>query len=155
MRSHTHDHVSRSLIYFYWIVHQEYRNERKKPSMTLLQVKTNLTTSAKLTKTILFDRKFFSKKQPKKRVHFDQTSPKKRNRQQQKNPATQRKKQPNCACGKTAQLATLADCSTSNVHFQHHVCFVTAVLWSILHPSYSSKTVMRLDYQILLISLPP
>jgi len=38
-----------------------YINERRKPATTLLQVKTNLTTSAGLTKTILFDGKSFEK----------------------------------------------------------------------------------------------
>jgi len=33
-------------------------------------------------------------------------------------------------------------------------CFVTAVLQSILHLSYSSEAVMRLDCQILLIARP-
>jgi len=33
-------------------------------------------------------------------------------------------------------------------------CFVTVVLWSILHLSYSNEPAMRLDYQILLKSLP-
>jgi len=65
----------------YWILHQENRNEQETPATTLLQVKTNLTTSAELTKTILFDRKIFRKNSPKYRMHFDKTSPKKRNPQ--------------------------------------------------------------------------
>jgi len=47
----------------------------------LLQVKTNLTTSAKLTKTIFFDRKIFRKNSPKNRKRFKRTSPKKCNPQ--------------------------------------------------------------------------
>jgi len=62
----------------------------------LLQVKTNLTTSAKSTKAILFDRKIIQQKQPKNRMNFDKTSPWHRSPQQPKYPATQRKKQPNC-----------------------------------------------------------
>ena len=38
-------------------------------------------------------------------------------------------------------------------HFVVH-CFVTAVLWSMLHLSYKSEAVMRLDCQILLKSSP-
>ena len=33
--------------------------------------------------------------------------------------------------------------------------FVTKVLWRILHLSYGNEPVIRLDFQILLISLPP
>ena len=77
------------------LLYQENRSERKKSAITLLQAKINLTTSAELTKTILFNRKIFRKNSPKNRMHFDKTSPKKRNSKE--NPATQRKKQPNCA----------------------------------------------------------
>jgi len=35
------------------------------------------------------------------------------------------------------------------------ISFVTAVLLSVLHPSYSSEAVMRLHYKILLKSPPP
>jgi len=45
----------------YWILHQQDRNERKTPAITLLQVNTNLTISAELTKTILFDEISFEK----------------------------------------------------------------------------------------------
>ena len=41
-----------------------------------------------------------------------------------------------------------------NGHFVIH-CFVTAVLWSILHLSYSSEAIMRLDFEILLKLSPP
>jgi len=77
-----------------------------KTAITLLQVKTNPTTPAKSTKTILFDRKTFSKNSPKKRMNFDKASPKKTQ------PATanyfpQRNETTAQLCGKTAQLATL------------------------------------------------
>jgi len=52
MQSHTHDHVISNLDIL--VLYQEDRSERKKPEITLLQVKTNLTTSAELTKTMLF-----------------------------------------------------------------------------------------------------
>ena len=32
-------------------------------------------------------------------------------------------------------------------------CFVTVVLWSMLHLSYSSEAIMRLDYIILLFAV--
>ena len=52
----------------------------------------------------------------------------------------------------------LASCSITlilfAVNFVVH-CFVTAVLWSILHLSCSSEAVMRLNYQILLKSPLP
>ena len=45
--THTHTHtITWSRSFIYWILHQENRNERKMPSIRLLQVKTNLTTSA-------------------------------------------------------------------------------------------------------------
>jgi len=43
--------------------------------------------------------------------------------------------------------------SRYKAHLDPH-CFVTAVLWSILHVAYSSELVMRLDCKILLKSLP-
>jgi len=54
-------------------------NEKCQQSHALLQVKTNLTPSAKLTKTMLVDRNIFRKNSGKKRMHFDKTSLKKRN----------------------------------------------------------------------------
>jgi len=39
------------------------------------------------------------------------------------------------------------------IHFVVH-CFATPVLCSMLHPSYSSEAVVRLDYQLLLKSPP-
>ena len=47
--------------------------------------------------------------------------------------------------------------SENSIHEQGHFavhCFVTALLWSLLHLSYSSEPVIRLDYQILLKSFP-
>jgi len=76
----------------------------KKTAITLLQVKTNLTISANLTKTILFNRKIFLKNSPKNRMHFDKTSTKNATRNSKKFSAT---KKPAQFCGKTAQLATL------------------------------------------------
>ena len=93
---HTHTITwYRGLIY--WILHQENRNERKKPVITLLHFKSNVTTSAKMTNTLLFDRKIFCKTSPKYRMHFDKPSPKNRNQQQQKISRNATKKQPNCS----------------------------------------------------------
>jgi len=76
------------------ILHQENRDEPKKPSITLLQVKTNLTTSAELTKAILFDRKIFRKKQSKNPTQFDQTSPKTATRNNKEIPQPNEKNSP-------------------------------------------------------------
>jgi len=81
----------------------------KTPAITLLQVKTNITTSAKSTKTILFDKKIFSKNSPKNHMNFDKTSTKNRNPQQQKVSRNATKKTAQL-CGKSAQLATLVPC---------------------------------------------
>jgi len=53
---------SRGLIC--WVLHQVNGNELKTLAITLLQVKTNLTISENLTKTILFGRKIFRKNSP-------------------------------------------------------------------------------------------
>jgi len=75
----------------YWFLFQENRNKLQKTAITLLQVKKNLTTSAKSTKTVHFDRKIFSKKTLIKLAQKSAT------RNSEKFPATQRKNQPNCA----------------------------------------------------------
>jgi len=90
---------------FYWILHQENRNERKTPVITLLQVKTNLTTSAELTKTILFDRKIFRENSSKNACILIKLAQKNATRNSKKIP--QRKEKTVQLCGKTAQLATL------------------------------------------------
>jgi len=95
MWSHTHDQVI-SRIDLLDLASRE-QKRTKKTAITLLQVKTNLTISANLTKTILFNRKIFLKNSPKNRMHFDKTSTKKATRNSKKFSATQRKKQPNSA----------------------------------------------------------
>jgi len=54
--THTHDHVILKLDLLDLTSREQ---KRTTPAITLLQVKTNLTTSAELKKTILFDRKIF------------------------------------------------------------------------------------------------
>jgi len=77
---------------------QENRNEWKKPSITWLQVKTNLTTSAEFPKTILFDRKIFEKT-AQKRMHLIKLA--------QKSATHNAAKKTAHLCGINAQLATL------------------------------------------------
>ena len=98
---HTHTVTwSRSLIY--WILHQENRNEREKPAITLLQVKTNLTSSAEWQKLYSLTEKSWEKLAQKTQLA---TAKKSRN-------AT---KKTTLLCGKTAQLATLVTSVMKNV----------------------------------------
>ena len=113
MRLHTHT-ITWSSSFIYLILHKENRHERRKASITLLQVKTNLTTSAYLTKCILFDRKIFRKNSPKNGMQFDQTSPKNHNPQQQKKFRYATKKTTQL-CGKTTQLATLSSSKSAKM----------------------------------------
>jgi len=107
MGSHTNDHVISNLGLSG--LYQENRSERKKSAITLLQVNTNLTISAEMTKTIPFNRKIFRKNSPKDRMHFDKTSPKNRNPQQQRKSRNATKKSPiardNRPAGNTAGQA--------------------------------------------------
>jgi len=81
-------------------------------AITLLEVKTNLTTSANLTRTILFHRKIFLKYSPKNACYLIKLA--------QKTQPAAIKNFPQCnekaaqLCGKTAQLATLLCLSTSS-----------------------------------------
>ena len=107
---HTHTITwSRGLIYSIGsYIKRTETNEKCQQSHALLQVKTNLTPSAKLTKTILVERNIFRKSSWKKRIHFDKTSLKKRN--SKKYPAMQWKNSPivreNRTTGNTSQYKT-------------------------------------------------
>jgi len=96
MRSHTHDHVISNLDLLI-LYQQENRSKRKTSAITLLQVKTNFTTSAELTKTILFNRKIFRKNSPKTACISLKLAQTTATRNSKKNPATQQQNQPNCA----------------------------------------------------------
>ena len=95
MRSHTNDHVISRLDILLPTSSEQKRT--KKPANTFLQVKTNLTTSAKSTKTYSFIEKYLAKTTHKTAWTLIKLAQKNATRNSKKFPATQRKKQPNCA----------------------------------------------------------
>jgi len=102
----------------YWILHQQDRNERKTPAITLLQVNTNLTISAELTKTILFDEISFKKTAQTTACILIKVAQKNAIRNSKKIP--QRNEKTAQLCGKTAQLAILKGSSFSTVNCSLH-----------------------------------
>jgi len=88
--------ITWSRILIYWSYIEKIDANEKNSAITLLQVKTNLVTSAELTKTILFNGKIFRKNSPKTAGILIKLAQKNATRNSKKNPATQQEKQPNC-----------------------------------------------------------
>jgi len=87
MGSHARDHVISRLDLLDLASSEQKRT--KKAAITSLQVKTNHATSAKLTKTILFDRKIFRQNRPKTAYTLIKLSQSNATRSSKKFPATQ------------------------------------------------------------------